>query len=341
MQRKDPNSGKTNGRDLSKHNFGLGPRTLRNALAAASLENMGTFDSKLYDEREPALWLFTLILLQQAEITRLNDIERRHVLLFAQVLQLKVLTKELTIEEAKSYLSDVNCVLAQARGDGRCEVLVDDKMHYFSEPTLGWKDISVPIELHTEVMKHLSEESQLVLALQRHFGVTFREAAFYNHDKANVSKDDIWGKYDIYISKGMSNNQFRRLPCIKREQRWLLDKIDFYQKERQKHTLIPAGLPFKEFEQEVYRQTKQVNSLYCPLGERAHFACDYYYSKVRVRCPSQANIPPGQAHYIYIALSLRISVEEAQHLDHTVRASQAEILGEHGAYATDVFLGGI
>ncbi|MBY6234686.1 hypothetical protein KUV99_00780 [Vibrio harveyi] len=164
MTRKNLNSGKKNGRDFSKHNFGLGPRTMLNALFAASLENMGTFDSKLDNEREPALWLFSLILLHQAKITRLNDIERCHVLLFAQVLQLKVLTKELTIEEAKSYLSDVNCVLNQARGDDLCEVLVDDKIHYFPEQILGWKDMSVPIELHTEV-KLMHGGGQYVLLL--------------------------------------------------------------------------------------------------------------------------------------------------------------------------------
>lgn len=337
--RKETGSVKNNGRDFSKLNFGLGSRKMKNALDKASLENMGEFDSKTYNGRELALWLFTDILRELTDVTRLNDIEKHHVLLFAQVLQFKVLTEELTTEEAKTYLSHVNCVLGQARGDKLCEVLVNNEMQYFPKTELRSKDRSVSFELHMLVLGQVSEEVRLVMQLQRYLGLTFREAALFNHDKAMAFSGNIQPMSVMSISEGTANRRVREVPYNPLEIFWFMGSVDSYQKEKRQQTMIPAKLSFQQFENEVRQQTKRADPRYDSLGERAYYACEYYYSRMGVRCPSQANIPPGQAHYIYIALKLRVSVEEAKRRDHEVRASLAKCLGQRCASATYIFLG--
>ena len=338
-KRKETDGTKKSGRDFSKLNFGLGPRKMKNALDKASLENLGEFNPKRYYEREPALWLLTEILREQTDVTRLNDIEKHHVLLFAQVLQFKVLIEELTIEEAKTYLSHVNCVLGQARGDKLCEVLVNNEMQYFPKTELRIKDRSISFELHMFVLGQVSKEVRLVMQLQRYLGLTFREAALFSHEKAMSFSENMMSMSVMSISEGTVNGRVREVPYNPLEIFWFMGSVDSYQKEKRQQTMIPVNLSFQQFEGEVRRQTKRADPRYDSLGERAYYACEYYYSRMGVRCPSQANIPPGQAHYIYIALKLRISVEEAQRRDNEVRSSLAKCLGQHSASATYIFLG--
>ncbi len=338
-KRKQTGGVKNNGRDFSKHNFGLGPRKMENALDKASLEHLGGSDPKRYYAREPALWLFTDVLRELTDATRLNDIDKHHVLLFAQVLQFKVLTEELTIDDAKTYLSHVNGALGHARGDTLCEIPVRNEMQYFPRTELRLRIRSVSFELHMFVLGQVSEEVRLVMQLQRHFGLTFREAALFSYDKAMSLSDNRLPLSVMPVSEGTANGKIREVPYNLLETFGFMGSVERYQTENRQQTMIPAKLTFQQFENEVRRQTKRADPGYDSLGERAHYACEYYYLRMGVRCPSQANIPPGQAHYIYIALRLRISVEEAQRRDKEVRTSLAKCLGQHSASATYLFLG--
>ncbi|MEZ9082511.1 hypothetical protein [Vibrio harveyi] len=58
-----------------------------------------------------------------------------------------------------------------------------------------------------------------------------------------------------------------------------------------------------------------------------------------MRCPVQAGVAHGKAHYKYIANELDISEAEAKKRDHAVRLMISKLLGHHRVNITNAYLG--
>ncbi|MFZ3441500.1 hypothetical protein [Vibrio harveyi] len=104
-------------------------------------------------------------------------------------------------------------------------------------------------------------------------------------------------------------------------------------------SLIPSEQSFKAFQSEAWRQTKQADENYLSHGERKHWVCETYFQEMGVRCPVQAGVAHGKAHYKYIANELDISEAEAKKRDHAVRLMISKLLGHHRVNITNAYLG--
>ncbi|MGR5243226.1 hypothetical protein ACP3VU_00300 [Vibrio sp. PNB23_22_6] len=87
------------------------------------------------------------------------------------------------------------------------------------------------------------------------------------------------------------------------------------------------------------RQTKQADESYLSHGERKHWVCETYFQEMGVRCPMQAGVAHGKAHYQYIANALNIIKAESKKRDYAVRLMISKLLGHHRVTITNAYLG--
>ena len=237
---------------------------------------------------------------------------------------------------ARDYLSHVNRALAQARGDEQCVVRATRDLGFVPKSGIALVDGSVSEVLHQKVLRGVGEELKFIMQLQRLFGLRFREACLV--DAKNCIKS--YKNNEIpSITRGTKGGQSRLLPIETREQYRLLLNVVDYQIENSTRTLIPDTFSFKAFQSYAWRESTSMDSAYRSHGERKHFACNFYFDRVGVRCPVQSGTSHGREHYQFIAEKLSISEQQAKKLDRNVRLALSKRLGHHRIEITNAYLG--
>lgn len=323
-------------RDFTKPNFNLRSRDMVKALINASLENQGGMHNNTHKARIAALEQFGEFIKNNTNIKRLNDIKKQHVWHFGELLKNRADEEELSHGTARDYLSHVNRSLAQARGDEACTVFATRDLAFPPKSGIATVDGAVKAALHDKVLAEVTPEVGFVMQLQRAFGFRFREAALF--DATRVLGELHKGLQPMLV-RGTKGGQPRALPEITAEKYQLLMRVAAFQQVQHHDSLIPSHLSFKAFQSDAWRQTKAADDAYRSHGERKHFACLYYFELVGVRCPVQASIAHGKAHYQYIATTLNISEPEARQRDREARLRLSELLGHHRMGITNAYLG--
>lgn len=323
-------------RDFTKPNFSLGSRDIEKALINASLEQQGGIKNNTHIARLPAIRDFSDFLKTTTRIKRLNNIEKSTVMQYGEQLQERYETGDISPVTARDYLSHINRALAQARGDESCVVGATRELGFVPKTGIAQSDGSVSEEMHQRVLKKVSEELQLIMRLQRHFGLRFREACLFDAQECLKSLD----KHETpSIVRGTKGGQRRCLPVETRSQYNLLLNVVKYQSENDTRTLIPDNFSFKSFQSYAWRASKAIDINYKSHGERKYFSCDFYFKRVGVRCPVQAGVTHGRAHYQLIAKKLAITEQQAKAVDVRVRKELSERLGHHRIEITNAYLG--
>ncbi|MGR5549176.1 integrase domain-containing protein [Vibrio sp. DNB22_12_1] len=323
-------------RDFSKPNFNLAARKMDKALINASLEEQGGMVTNTHRARVPAIKKFIQFIEETTSVKRLNHINKQHVRSFGECLKNSAEEGLISPATARDYLSHVNRALAQARGDERCVVNATRDLDFTPKSGIATVDQSVSEALHQKVLAKVSTEVGLVMELQRAFGFRFREGALF--DASRVLKEIQQDKVPM-LNLGTKGGQARALPEITDEKYQLLLRVEQFQKLVGHDSLIPPDQSFKAFQSEAWRQTKQADENYLSHGERKYWACDTYFQEMGVRCPVQACVAHGKAHYQYIANTLNISEAEAKKRDHAVRLRISKLLGHHRVTITNIYLG--
>ncbi|CAE6939340.1 Integrase [Vibrio sp. B1FLJ16] len=323
-------------RDFTKPNFNLGSRDMVKALINASFENQGGIVTNTHRARLPALKLFIDFIKTNKSIKRLNDIEKQHVWYFGEFLKNSADKELLSHVTARDYLSHVNRALAQARGDEACVVKATRDLDFLPKSGIATIDEAMKEAIHSKALTQVNPEVGFVMQLQRAFGFRFREASLFDATRA---LEELNKGLQPMLVRGTKGGQPRALPEITEAKHQLLVQVATYQQSHQQHSLIPVHQSLKAFQSDAWRQTKAADDAYRSHGERKHFACQYYFELVGVRCPVQASIAHGKAHYQYIATTLNISEPEARQRDREARLRLSELLGHHRMGITNAYLG--
>ncbi|MGR5351745.1 integrase domain-containing protein [Vibrio sp. DNB22_19_2] len=323
-------------RDFSKPNFNLAARKMDKALINASLEEQGGMVTNTHRARVPAIKKFIQFIEETTSVKRLNHINKQHVRSFGECLKNSAEEGLISPATARDYLSHVNRALAQARGDERCVVNATRDLDFTPKSGIATVDQSVSEALHQKVLAKVSTEVGLVMELQRAFGFRFREGALF--DASRVLKEIQQDKVPMLI-RGTKGGQTRALTEIIQEKYQLLLRVAQFQALSGHDSLVPSHLSFKAFQSAAWRETKKADPQYRSHGERKHFACEFYFERMGVRCPVQADVEHGKAHYQYIAKALNISEIEAKRRDHEVRLRLSELLGHHRVSVTNAYCG--
>ncbi|WP_346657543.1 integrase domain-containing protein [Vibrio sp. CyArs1] len=323
-------------RDFTKPNYSLGSRDIEKALINASLEQQGGIKSNTHMSRLPALRDFSRFLKAETEIRRLNHIDKSVVLLYGE--HLKALYEEgaFSAVTARDYLSHVNRSLAQARGDDQCVVRATLDLGFAPKSGIALVDGSVPDVLHQKVLAGVTVELQLVMQLQRFFGMRFREASLFDAQQClrAIENDEIPS-----IVRGTKGGQRRLIPIETAKQYQLIQEVANYQKQSGFRTLIPERFSFKAFQSHAWRVSTTIDAHYKTHGERKYYACAFYLDRVGVPCPVQSGISHGKAHYQFIANKLSMTLQQAKALDLSVRTELSKRLGHHRVEITNAYLG--
>ncbi len=323
-------------RDFNKPNFNLGSRDMTKALINASFENQGGLVTNTHRARLPTLKQFISFIKNHTSVKRLNEIQKQHVVSFGEFLKNSADEELLSSATARDYLSHVNRSLAQARGDEACVVNATRDLGFTPKSGIATVDGSVTEALHEKVLSHVTPEVGFVMQLQRTFGVRFREGALL--DASRALQELHKGRLPMLL-RGAKGGQPRPLPVDSEEKYRLLTRVAAYQQSLGQDSLIPSHLPFKAFQSNVWRQTRQADAAYLSHGERKHFACEAYYKLMGVRCPVQARVAHEKSHHQYIARTLNISAAEAKQRGHDARMKISKLLGHHRVSITNAYLG--
>ncbi|MDR9827670.1 integrase domain-containing protein [Vibrio sp. FNV 38] len=324
-------------RDFTKANYNLGSKDMVKALINASLEEQGGVKSNTHQARLPAIRLFGEFIKKELGVKRLNYIEQSHLFAFGEYLRDKFEAKgELTASSARDYLSHINCVLAQARGDESLTINATKDLLFPPKSGIALKDGSVAEGMHNDIVQSSSTEVALIARLQRTWGMRFREAALFNASKA-LKQVNEHGQ--IEISRGTKGGQTRWVPLENPTQKKILEDVAHYQAAIGHDSLVPKETSFKAFQSMAWRETKAVAPQYLSHGERKTFATNYYERHVGAACPVRSGATHGAEHYRYLSHTLSITIEEAKARDKAVRLQLSKILGHHRLSICNAYLG--
>ncbi|WP_255203015.1 integrase domain-containing protein [Vibrio natriegens] len=195
-------------RDFSKPNFNLGSKDMVKALINASFENQGGMVTNTHRARLPSIKQFIAFIKETTSVKRLNHINKQHVYSFGEFLKNSVDEELLSPATARDYLSHVNRALAQARGDEACVVNATRDLGFTPKSGIATGDKSVSEALHQKVLAQVSTEVGFVMALQRAFGLRFREGALF--DASRVLKEIHQGEVPM-LKRGAKGGQPRAL----------------------------------------------------------------------------------------------------------------------------------
>ncbi|MCY9874886.1 integrase domain-containing protein [Vibrio barjaei] len=309
---------------------------MKRALIAASLENQGGVYSNTHLARIPALTQFINFVKGHSNAKKLEHIDKETVRAFGEHLKEQYEHGELSHVTARDYLSHVNSTIAQARGDKALVVKATKELNFAPKSGIALQDASVSDSLHNKVIRDVVTEIRLVMRLQRHFGLRFREACLFNAKQAFKEVDKA---SNVTVARGTKGGQSRVLVVDTNQQLRVLKEVADYQIEHETESLIPQHSSFKDFQKYAWRQTKEADDNYRSHGERHFYATNFYLKHVGAKCPVQAAVPHGKPHYQYIATMLDISIDEARALDRAVRLELSKRLGHHRVEVTNSYVG--
>ncbi|GAL32627.1 phage integrase family protein [Vibrio maritimus] len=237
---------------------------------------------------------------------------------------------------ARDYLSHVNHVLAQARGDEKLVVNATKDLQFAPKTGIALRDGSISKAQHHRIITQASEPVSLIAQLQRTWGLRFREAALLDARKALKLLDT----YELIdVKRGTKGGQPRWVALESEQQRQVLEKIAELQQHKDHDSLIPQGQSLKAFQTKAWREVQAIKPTYLSHGERKTYACDYYERHLGVPCPVRSAIAHGNAHHQFIAISLGITLSEARERDKAIRLQLSKCLGHHRECITNAYLG--
>ncbi|NCB40851.1 MAG: integrase [Erysipelotrichia bacterium] len=262
-------------------------------------------------------------------IGRLEQITQETVLAYADSLK----ESELSAATQQNYLSAVNVIMEQARGDQ--EVRVTGR-----EAGLEHRS-GVAQEYKGNVERgELSDRTQAIVDLARNFGLRFEEASKLDARSA-LSEAKETGK--ITIENGTKGGQSREVPITNEKQLETLKNSSELQGNDR--SMIQGDKTYAEHQREAYRETSNFHA------ERHAYANQRYSELMReklgieIKSPVLSDKPEGQSWSQYVASQaydqgVSITPELAREFDREVRLELSEELGHHREDVVSAYIGG-
>lgn len=316
-------------RNINARNFGLRSSNMGRALETAYRLKTGNGDNT--KNQTSPLHKFAKYIKEELDIKDLRNVEREHVLSYAEHLNEQYEKGELSAGSAQVYLSRVNVALEFARNDLQCHV---DPVREASLPKrsgIAQFDCSASLQLHYEAKARISERLAMQLEMQRIMALRFKESCLINPRKV-LSYAKTTGI--IRITDGTKGGRPREFPANNDIILVLNQAVKLQQNEK---SMIPEGLTWRQYQNQCYREITQTGLNF--HSERHSYANNRYSDLSGVESPVRAGIPHGVEHFKYIAEKLKISIPEAKERDQDWRLQISKELGHSRISITNHYLG--
>lgn len=303
-------------RDFSGRNFGLKARKMskalefaaREAVSAKAISHCTAANAKsTYAEFEGFL--------KSHKVFDLRNVERKHVVAFADRLGERATEGEISWRTATEYISRINMAMKLASGVGDVRVTAQEAGFPKRD---GIARVSRAEELGAKT-EGLSPQIQALLVLQREFGLRSKESVMLNA-KANggLRVGDF-----LRVDRGTKGGRPRDVPIRTQNQLEALQGAAAVQQGRE--TQIPKEMTYKEFRNFLYQDVAGVVRQH---GLRHSYAQGRYAELSGVACPVSSGVEHKE-HRAFIAKQLGVSLLQAAEIDRTARQEIANELG-HG-----------
>jgi hypothetical protein len=261
-------------------------------------------------------------------IKYLEGVTKDTVLAYAETLK----NSDLSASTQQNYLSAVNVVMAQGRGD-------DDVRVTGSEAGLEQRS-GVAQEYKGNVERgELTERTQAIVELARDFGLRFEEASKMDAKGALESAS----KGFIVVDRGTKGGHPREIPITSEKQLQTLKTASEVQGSDK--SMIASDKSYAEHQREAYKETSHFHS------ERHAYACDRYSQimqeklNITLSAPVLSDKAEGQPWRDYIAekaaeQGVNITPELAREFDREARLELSTELGHHREDVVSAYIGG-
>jgi hypothetical protein len=313
-------------------NFGLGSRDMRLA-AKNALSRAGKSFSTVATTAQ-RFGHFVSFVKTMHNIKQMEQITRSKVLEYAKHLTEKLSSGELSPATAQNYLSAVNTVLSLARGDNALKVKPVSEGGLASRTSVTRIDKSISLEDHHLALTKASEILQILLVLQREFGLRFEESAKIN---AQVAYQQAIKHSRVTIVAGTKGGKVRDIGIVNEQQTKALLVAAKYQIAHRQKSMIPNNMSYKQFRENAYNEAKSLNINF--HSERHAYALARYQALTGIVAPVILGLTKPSQHISYFANVMRISYRDAQQKDYEARLRIAVDLGHERTSISRAYLG--
>ena len=261
-------------------------------------------------------------------ISRLEQVKKETVLEYAETLK----NGDLSASTQQNYLSAVNVIMSQARGDDAVRVTGREAdLAQRSGVAQDFKGIAERGDL--------SERTQSIVDLARDFGLRFEEASKLDANSALKQAQNG----SIIVENGTKGGQAREVPITSEKQLETLQNASKVQGNDR--SMIESSKTYAEHQRESYKETSNFHA------ERHAYANDRYSQLMKdklgidIKSPILSDKPEGQSWASYVAdkaseQGIGITPEMARDFDREARLELSEELGHHREDVVSAYIGG-
>ncbi|MCF4175677.1 integrase domain-containing protein [Vibrio sp. McD22-P3] len=251
-------------------NFGLRARCMlkaaEHAMEERRLASACGFSSRHQQVKRFAF--FVHYMQERYQIKDMRRVRREHVEGYAKHLRTVANSTQKSASWAQNYLSAVNTILSQARGDSECRVTGTQAQLSEREFQYGVAKGSSDEEFQS-LQRLLGGREFSIASLQRAFGLRFEEAAKLNAHRA--LREAQRNEY-ISITAGTKGGKPRRVDVFCDSQCRALEYATKYQGDHK--AMIPKNSSYKKYRSFYYRQIGKIG--YRTHTQRREFARTLY-----------------------------------------------------------------
>ena len=235
---------------------------------------------------------------------------------------------ELSAATAQNYVSAANRVMEIARGDNSVSVSPTRDCGIPKRSGIATESLATNEKEHAATLSRVSPHLGVLLALQREFGLRFKESCLLDARKA-LQEAKTHGA--VRIVDGTKGGLARRVPIASPERQMAaLERAEAIQDGR---SMVPRQARYIDFARACYREYSHYH------GERHSYAQSRYEALVGAPCPVAAGVAHGTAHHKFLAGRLGVTTAQAREMDKQARMKIAEELGHGRASITNQYLG--
>jgi hypothetical protein len=274
-------------------------------------------------------WTVLLRWLMPLGIKKMELITRETVIQYGFYIRDRVLSGDMSASTGQNYLSAVNTVLSLAtKGKWRPVKPVAD-CQIPKRKFVATASKASSTESYLIAINKVSERVGMLMELQRHFGLRFKESCLLDARKALKQAKNTG---EIILTYGTKGGRTRTVPADS-------NGIIILEKASKIHdgkSLVPRDQSYKEFRTECYEALKDIDINF--HSNRHHYAHRRYREITGAPCPVENNWV-GRNRIPKLAEYLAISVADAKEIDQAARLQISHELGHGRAEVTANYVG--
>ena len=310
-------------------NFGIGSRNMFSAgrMILNKRSRNGFKTQSDYTDR----WRLFCNYAKENGVKKMEGITKEFVIGYGQYLQKQLEAGVYTSASApKNYLSAVNCVLKLATNGEWQTVKPGSDCGIERRKYIPKETKSVSETKHTQIQQEIGERVSQLMALQRTFGLRFKESCLID-PKAALKQAEKFGF--ISVVAGTKGGRPRRVPCDENG-KLILEAAIKYQVG---NSMIPdRKMSYAKFRSECYEQARLYGLAF--HSERHAYAQNRYREIVNAPSPLEAGWE-HKGRIAKLAEYLGIPEAEAKDIDRKARLKISIELGHSRMEISNAYLG--